>query len=60
MLNKAKGLGSGLFSKLKSGINDAVEAASEYAETKGWDQTIRQNVGINIPRAGPRHTQDHY
>ena len=57
-MNKAKGMGAGLFSKLKSGLNEAVDYASEYAENKGWDQTLRQNVGINLPRSGPKHTQD--
>ncbi|CBY34321.1 unnamed protein product [Oikopleura dioica] len=55
-LNKAAKIGSGLFSKLKSGINEAVGSATEYAEKQGWDHQLRKN-GINIPRSGPKHSQ---
>ena len=57
VLGKASKLGSGLFSKLKSGINDLTESTLSYAEQKGWDQQLRSQVGINLPRAGPKHSQ---
>lgn len=57
MLGKASKIGSGLFSKLKSGINDLTDHTLDYAAQKGWDQTLRSNVGINLPRSGPKHSQ---
>ena len=41
MLGKASKIGSGLFSKLKSGINDLTDHTLQYAEQKGWDQQLR-------------------
>ena len=57
MLGKASKIGSGLFSKLKSGINDLTETTLNYAEQRGWDQQLRSNVGLNLPRSGPKHSQ---
>lgn len=59
MLGKASKIGSGLFSKLKSGINDLTDHTLDYAAQKGWDQTLRSNVGINLPRSGPKHSQEY-
>ena len=59
MLGKASKIGSGLFSKLKSGINDLTDQTLDYAAQKGWDQTLRSNVGINLPRSGPKHSQEY-
>ena len=56
-MGKATKIGSGLFSKLKSGINDLTDSTLSYAEQKGWDQQLRQQ-GINLPRAGPKHSQE--
>ena len=57
VLGKASKIGSGLFSKLKSGINDLTESTLSYVEQKGWDQQLRSEVGINLPRSGPKHSQ---